>query len=75
MAGRSVGDANGGIAQGAADLPLQAAHAGLAGIGLDDPGQRRLVDLDLFGFEAVGLQLLADQIALGDLQFFAGRVA
>ncbi len=71
----ALGDLHGGVAEGAADLPLQPADPGLAGVALDDLDQGRVVDGGLLGLEAIGLQLPADQIALGDLQLFPGRVA
>ena len=63
----ALGDAHRGIAQHLADLALEAAHAGLAGIVADDVAQRVVGDLDLAGLEPVRLQLPAHQIALGDL--------
>ena len=74
MVGGALGDLHGDVAQGAADLALEVANAGLAREGGDDPHKDVIVDLDLFGLQPVGLQLAADQIAPRDLQLFARRV-
>ncbi len=73
--GGAVCDADCGVAQGATDLALQAPHTGFARVGLDDGAQRRHVDLDLRRLQAIGGELAAHQVALGDLQLLAGRVA
>jgi hypothetical protein len=71
----AVGDLHGDVAQRLADLALQIANAGLAGIALDDQPQRLIVDLDLLGLQAVGLELAANQIAPRDLQLLVFGVA
>ena len=62
------GDAHGGVAQRLADLALEAAHAGLAGVALDDVAERVVADLDLPRLEAVRLQLAPHQVAARDLR-------
>ena len=71
----TLGDADGDVAQGLADLALEVAHAGLARVALDDVAQGRVGDLDLLRLQAVGLQLPPHQVAPGDLQLLVRRVA
>ena len=72
---RALGHLHRDVAQRAADLALQPADAGLARVAPDDQLQRVVVDAGLFGREAVGFELAAHEIALGDLQLLARRVA
>ncbi len=71
----AFGDTHRGMAEDCADLALQTAHPGLAGIEPDDGGERRLVDGALLGGQPVGGELAPDQVALGDLQLFLLGVA
>ena len=57
------------------DLLLKAADSGLAGILIDDPLQRRLVDAEFLLAYSMLLQLLRHQITLGDLHLLLGKVA
>src|SRR5207237_558684 len=57
------------------DLALQAAHAGLARVALDDQPQRLLGYLDLAAGEPVPLDLAGHQVPLGDLQLLLLGVA
>ena len=49
------------------DLALQRADAGFAGVVADQVAQAPFGELELALLEAVGLDLLGDQVALGDL--------
>src|SRR5262249_22263026 len=69
---RALGEAHRGIAQGLADLSLQAAHTGLARVVLYDGAQRIVGDLDLVRLEPVGLELALDEIAPRNLQLLRG---
>ena len=58
-----------------ADVALQVAHAGLAGVALDDPPQRVVLERGLVGGQAVGLELPGDEVALGDVELVVLGVA
>ena len=72
---RPLGDVHRGAAQGCADLALELAHAGLAGVVADDRAQGIVADLGLLGGQAVGLELARDQVAPRDLEFFVLDIA
>ena len=57
----ALGDAHGRVPKNLADLALQAAHAGLARVVADDLAQRVVVDGNLIGSQAVGLELAAQR--------------
>ncbi len=67
-------DLGGDSADDTADVALQTAHAGLAGIAFDDIAERRIQKSSMLGFQAIGLKLPRDQIALGDIQLVRGRI-
>src|SRR5207342_385476 len=71
----ALGDAAGDFAADGADLALEVADPGLAGVLLDDRGQGRVGELDLGGLEAVGRDLARDQVAAGDVALLFDRVA
>ena len=58
-----------------AQLPLQHPDAGFPGIGRDDPADGVVADAQLGLFQAVLLQLLGQQVLLGDLQLFLIGIA
>ena len=57
------------------DLALQAAHARLAGVGVDDPLDRAVGHRQVLGQEPVGLQLFRDQEILRDLDLLEFEIA
>ena len=57
------------------NLPLQQTHAGFPGVAADHQPQRAVTDAQLLGRKAVGLELLGDQVALGDLHLLLVGVA
>ena len=59
----------------AADLALELAHTGLAGVGRGDRAQCGLADLALLFAQTVVLALASHQVAACDLQFFLQCVA
>src|SRR5829696_1888983 len=63
------------LAADRADLALESAHAGLAGVLLDDRLQAGVGERDLRALEAVALDLPRDEVALGDLELLLLRVA
>ena len=69
------GDPSRLAAQQLAQLALELAHAGLAGVLGDHLAQDRVGGLDLVGLEPVALHLARPQIATGDRQLLIGRVA
>ena len=71
----ALGDLARDLARDRADLALELAHAGLAGVVGDDRAQRGVGDPQLPALEAVALGLAGEQVALGDLQLLVGRVA
>ncbi len=71
----ALGEAHGDPPEHAADLPLQVAAAGLPRVAADDRPERAVGDRCVLGGEAVGGELPADQVALGDLQLFILGVA
>ena len=73
--GLARGDPGRGAAQQLAQLALELAHAGLAGVLGDHGAQDLVADLDLVGLEPVALQLARQQVAAGDRQLLLGRVA
>ena len=50
-----------------ADLTLEAAHARLARVAVDDRTQHLVADLHLIGLETVGLELTLHQVTPRDL--------
>ena len=56
------------LARQSADLALQLAHAGLAGVAGDDLAHRVVGDHDLLVGEAGLFDLARNQVALGDLE-------
>ena len=72
---RALGNLHRDMAQRAADLAFEAAHARLAGIARDDLLQCCIVDLGLLRLQPVGLELAPHQVAPGDLELFARGVA
>ena len=58
-----------------AQLPLQHPDTGFLGIGRDDPADGVVADAQLGLFQAVLLQLLGQQVLLGDLQLFLVGIA
>ena len=71
----ALGHAAGHLAADGAELPLQLAHAGLAGVARDDGLERLLGDGHVLLGDAVLLELLGDQVLLGDAQLLLQRVA
>src|SRR5690606_35683700 len=55
------------LAANLGDLPLQAAHARLAGVVANDVANGRLIELQLALLQAVGLDLLGRQVLDGDV--------
>ena len=55
--GGAAGDPDGHLAERLAELALELAHAGLAGVAGDDGAQRGVGDLDLVGVQAVAPHL------------------
>ena len=73
--GRLGGDeAHGAFAAQRGQLPLEITHAGLAGIARDDLADGVVGDAHLRALHAVLLELLGQQMLLGDLQLFLIRV-
>src|SRR5262249_41631877 len=70
-----LGDAARDLAADRADLALEARHAGLPRVLLDDPPQRLVADRDPRLAQAVALDLAWHQVALGDLELFLLGVA
>src|SRR5205823_1864507 len=62
------------LAQELADLALQAAHAGLPRVALDDGQQRLVTNGDFSGVEPVALHLALDQVVPRDGQLLLDRV-
>ena len=50
------------------DFALQTPHPGFTGVVTDHPDQRRILDGDLGGFQAVALDLLGNQMLLGNVE-------
>ncbi len=62
------------LAHQLAELLVQLAHAGFAGVTLDQRPQGRIVDSQAILRHAGPLQLAGPEMALGDLQLFLGDV-
>ena len=73
--GRPRGDAGRGLPQDLAELALEVADPGLAGVLGDHRADRLVVDLDLVRAQAVSLPLSRPQVAARDRQLLLGRVA
>ncbi len=61
-------------AAGGGELPLQVSDPGLAGVGVGDLEDRLVVDGELLRHEAVLLDLLGDQVPLGDVKLLVAGV-
>ena len=68
-------DLPGRLAADIADAPFQAAHAGLAGVIVNDRPQGPVGDRELLFCQPVFLHLLPDEIFFSDMEFFILRIA
>ena len=68
-------DAARGLAREGRNLAFQLAHAGLAGVIVDDAAQSWVGEFHLLFGQAMLFQLARHQVAFGDLQLFRLRVA
>ena len=75
LAGAAVHHLARDLAADVADFPLQVAHAGFAGVVLDQAVDARIGEVDLFLGKPGGLHLLAYQEALGDLHLLQFGIA
>ena len=71
----ALGAAAGDLAADRRDLALEVAQARLAGVVGDDLADRRIRDRQVLGRQAVLLELLGDDVLLGDLGLFLLAVA
>ena len=70
-----LGAAAGDLAADRRDLALEVPQAGLAGVVGDDLPDRRVGDLQVLGRQAVGLELLGDDVLLRDQRLLLLAVA